>query len=328
MKLTNKFAIGCLVQWYEIEIIEEYLQSLKNALELVDNRENVIIDLYFYCGQKLEKIDKEQKTMPEIIRQWVDILDRLFDGYKIHNIINRDDEYYTISDYRREFNTKYCTEVDVLMWGESDALLPDRTFERLDNLHTNVKESTPKYVTFFGTCKMWDESWKVVEHTKFTDKPFIENDTESWWSLKYTMTIDEMNKINADVEDLDVRVLDRPKFNGCGLVISSDIIKSGVNIPQSAFFVHEDTAFMLMLHRVLGGIPQYVIKNILLVHNRKHPRKRLYVQGEKGIKPGDVGKGRHSHTWYTKANKMSEHNVYNMFNQTKLYTWEDAFDEV
>ena len=109
MKLTNKFAIGCLVQWYEIEIIEEYLQSLKNALELVDNRENVIIDLYFYCGQKLEKIDKEQKTMPEIIRQWVDILDRLFDGYKIHNIINRDDEYYTISDYRREFNTKYCT---------------------------------------------------------------------------------------------------------------------------------------------------------------------------------------------------------------------------
>ena len=56
-------------------------------MELVDNRENVIIDLYFYCGQKLEKIDKEQKTMPEIIRQWVEILDRLFYGYKIHNII-------------------------------------------------------------------------------------------------------------------------------------------------------------------------------------------------------------------------------------------------
>ena len=29
-KLKNKFAIGCLVQWYEIEIIEEYLQSLKS----------------------------------------------------------------------------------------------------------------------------------------------------------------------------------------------------------------------------------------------------------------------------------------------------------
>jgi hypothetical protein len=83
-----------------------------------------------------------------------------------------------------------------------------------------------------------------------------------------------------------------------------------------------------MLHRVLGGIPQYVIKNVLLVHNRKHARKRLYVKGEAGIKPGDVGKGRHSHTWYTNANKMSEHNVYNMFKQTKLYTWRDVFDEI
>ena len=49
MILKNKFAIGCLVQWYEIEIIEEYLQSLKNALDIIDNKENVIIDLYFYC---------------------------------------------------------------------------------------------------------------------------------------------------------------------------------------------------------------------------------------------------------------------------------------
>ena len=28
-KLNNKFAIGCLVQWYEIEIVEEYVKSVK-----------------------------------------------------------------------------------------------------------------------------------------------------------------------------------------------------------------------------------------------------------------------------------------------------------
>ena len=38
MKLKNKYAIGCLVQWYEIEIFEEYLESLKNALKDIDNR--------------------------------------------------------------------------------------------------------------------------------------------------------------------------------------------------------------------------------------------------------------------------------------------------
>ena len=51
------------------------------------------------------------------------------------------------------------------------------------------------------------------------------------------------------------------KFNGCGLVISSDVIKSGVNIPKSAFFIHEDTAFMHSLKRTFNGnIPQFIIK--------------------------------------------------------------------
>ena len=38
MKLNNKFAIGCLIQWYEIELIEEYLQSVKNAVDFVDDK--------------------------------------------------------------------------------------------------------------------------------------------------------------------------------------------------------------------------------------------------------------------------------------------------
>ena len=331
MNLNNKFAIGCLVQWYEIEIVEEYLQSLKNALDIIDNKENVIIDLYFYCGQKLEKIDKEQKTMPEIIRQYVDILNRLFDGYKMHSIINRDDVYYTISDYRRDFNNKYCDKVDVLMWGESDSLIPRQTFQILDNLHTSVKEKTPKYVSFFSTCKMWDESWKVLEHPEFTDKPFIDSstvDNKNWWSLRYNMSIDEMNSFNDKVEDLDIQVINQYKFNGCGLVISSDLVKSGVNIPKSAFFIHEDTAFMLQLQQMFGGqIPQFVIKNILLVHNRKHIKKRFYVDGESNVEAGDVSGGRLKHDWYKKASDMSHHNTYNMFNQSKIYTWEDVFND-
>ena len=119
------------------------------------------------------------------------------------------------------------------MWGETDSLIPTQTFEILDMLHNNnFNQNVYKYVSFFGTCKMWDESWKPIEHNDFTDKPFIEMDLKNWWSLRYTMNQDEMNKINEKVEELDVRVLDQFKFNGCGLVISSDVIKAGVNIPK------------------------------------------------------------------------------------------------
>ena len=332
IKLKNKFAIGCLVQWYEIELIEEYLQSVKNAVDILDNKDKVVIDLYFNCSEELEKVDEKQTNISDIKQKYHDILERLFGdfeygGYNLKLFTNEvSNSIYTIADYRRDFNVKYCTKVDILMWGESDSLIPRQTFEILDNLHEGVKEKTPKYVSFFGTCKMWDDSWLPVEHNEFTDKPFVDGDTENWWSLRYNMNIDEMNSFNDKVEKLDVRTINNYKFNGCGLVISSDLVKSGVNIPESSFFIHEDTAFMFQLQRLFqGSIPQYIIKNILLVHNRKHTKKRSYVKGE--LLSDDVSGGRLRHDWYKKASDMSHHNCYNMFNQSKTYNWEDVFND-
>ena len=59
MKINNTFAIGCIVQWYEIEIIEEYLESVKNAIDIIENKENVTIDLCFNMLQHFEKVDKD-----------------------------------------------------------------------------------------------------------------------------------------------------------------------------------------------------------------------------------------------------------------------------
>ena len=197
----------------------------------------------------------------------------------------------------------------------------------LDSLHQQVKDQTPKYLSFFGTCKMWDKSWEPLEHPDFTVKPFVSgpDNIDKWWSTWYTMTKDEMNKINDKTEDLDVRTLNHHKFNGCGLVISSEVIKAGVNIPKSVFFVHEDTAFMHMTNKVLGNIPQYIIKNILLVHNRKHPDKRVHVKGEDTNLPMQVR--RETNDWYITAHQMSESNCYNLFNPGyKSFTWKDVFD--
>ena len=314
--MKTKFAIGCLVQWYECDIIEEYVDSLNDAIEQYDGQ--VIVDFTVVMNQDLEKCISEEQ-MNKCIE-------------KIESICNFGNVRYTsdlhtIADYRRLFNTDYCDQVDVLIWGESDAILPKQMFTILDNLHQmSLQNNNPKYLAFFGTCKMWDNSWRPIEHNDFTDKPFIEGDSDNWWSLRYDMTKDEMNKINEKVDELDVRVVSPHKFNGCGLVISSEVIKSGVNIPKSVFFVHEDSAFMWMTNKVLGNIPQYVIKNILLVHNRKHMNKRNYVVGEESLDKKDPGQKRGAHAWYKKANKMCEQNYLNLFNPNfKSYTWEDVW---
>ena len=313
--MKTKFAIGCLVQWYECDIIEEYVESLKDSINNYDGE--VIVDFTIVTNEDLEKcISAEQKNK---------CIDKIGSILLDFDNVRHIQELHTIADYRRKFNERYCDKVDVLVWGESDAILPKPMFTVLDNLHkTSIQNNNPKYLTFFGMCKMWDESWKSLEHPDFTDKPFIENDYDNWWSLKYTMTKAEMDKINNKTENVDVKILHQHKFNGCGLVISSEVIRSGVNIPKSVFFVHEDSAFMWMTNKVLGNIPQYVIKNILLVHNRNHPKKRRYIKGER--KDGTMNEKRRSNDWYVKANKMCEQNYLNLFNpQFKSYTWEDVW---
>ena len=316
--MKTKFAIGCLVQWYEVDIIGEYVDSLKEAINAYDGE--VAVDFVIVMDQELEKTSLN-------FEDWINLrekIKRIIDSMGVYHL-EVISSLYTIADYRRDFNNNYCESVDVLMWGESDALIPKQTFNILDNLHQmSLQNNNPKYLAFFGTCKMWDQSWEILEHPDFTIKPHIDNDYDNWWSLKYTMTKEEMNKINEKTEDLEVLIAPQHKFNGCGLVISSEVIKAGVNIPKSVFFVHEDTAFMHMTNKVLGNIPQYIIKNILLVHNRNHPDKRKYIKGER--KDGTMNQKRRSNDWYVKANKMSEQNCYNIFNPNyKSFKWEDVW---
>ena len=323
IELKNKFAIGCLAQWYEVEVIGEYIDSIKQSLEQISNKDNVIVDLYVNLSQELEQLE-DNTSLDNIADRFYIIEKGLRNKGYVVNVEYKLESIYTIADYRRDFNKRYCEVTDVLMWGETDALIPKQTFEIKDNLHESVHQQTPKYVATFGICKMWDESWKVIEHTEFTDKPFIEDDYDNWWSLKYTMTLDEMNSFNDKVGELDVRVLNNFKFNGCGLIFSSDVVRCGVNIPESVFFVHEDTAFQNFMIALYGNtIPQYVIKNVLIVHNRNHPDKRMYVKGETGE---TMNMKRRSNDWYVKANQMSEHNAYNFMNQKKMFTWEDVYE--
>lgn len=313
--MKTKFAIGCLVQWYEVDIIEEYFSSLHEAVYAYEGE--VSVDILLTTNQKLEQCESEdamnycKRTIGEAGSKY---------GFTVYST----QDLVTIADYRRQFNQEYCEKVDVLIWGESDMIVPKEMFQVLDALH---QQAVPKYLATFAICKMWDESWKPLEHLEFTDKPFIEGDSSNWWSLRYTMTADEMDSFNSKIEYPEVVVLPQHKFNGCGLVISSEVIKSGVNIPPSVFFIHEDTAFMLMTRKVLGNIPQYHFRNILLVHNRKHPNKRKYVQGESNN--DYIDKKRKRFEWYNVANTACSMNNDNLFNLNyKSLTWDDVWSRI
>ena len=64
--MKTKFAIGCLVQWYEVEIVEEYISSLEAAIEILEKPESVVIDICWNLSQSLEKIDTDKRSLREI----------------------------------------------------------------------------------------------------------------------------------------------------------------------------------------------------------------------------------------------------------------------
>jgi len=318
----TKIAIGCLIQWYEYEIVDEYLQTLKLALDEYEGE--VLLDFHITTNEDLERSTDLSFPGRAAEAMLQDIV-RLFGNHSLtYDVSSR---LVTIADYRREFNSKFCERAEVLVWGETDMLVPRQTFNIIDMVHGQVTDNTPKYLLTFGINKMWDPSWEPVEHPKFTVKQHSDN-PEDWWSVRHVTTVDEMREINKEVEDLDVVTISPFKFNGCGLVISSEVVRAGANIPRSVFFVHEDTAFMNVLIKMFGSIPQYHIRNVYLPHNRKHPNKRTHIAGEEEMDKNDIGKLRKSHPWYVKANKFSEENCYNLFNPSyKSKTWEDVFDD-
>jgi len=149
------------------------------------------------------------------------------------------------------------------------------------------------------------------------------------YSISYTMSIEEMNDINDRADGAEILTLNAPKFDGSGLIISADLIKAGANIPLGIFgLAAEDTAFMYSCLQVLGNnYKQFIIKNILKVHNRQHPKKRRYAldmveeqESTQRIK-GD---------WYNKLRDMNKENLNIAFNnpQGKFLTYNDFIKEL
>lgn len=347
MKINNKYIIGTHTMFYEIEILPEFIDSLIQCSNEVENPENITYDFIFNISEYLEGVDTTQTTKDKLVSRFESEMVRLSNtGVNVrYNVYSDDSKLYSIADYRRDFNYHNCSDHDYLIWGETDSLFPKQLFDSLESIKNYANsQNIHRYTVWFAERKMWDASWAPLEHIDFENEKYIsikdfanEDDykkkiAESPHSIRYVMNLDEMNEINDRYDDLNVQILQYPKFNGCGLVMSSDFVKAGVNIPRGIFgVVAEDTAMMISAQQVMGkAYIQFVVKNILLVHNREHTRKRMYcvdkeTHSESGM--GDSyqhGKGK----WFDRILDMCKQNVNLLgYRQDRFFTIKDFENE-
>ena len=240
--------------------------------------------ILFSICRKNWKIDTDKITSKQIIAKFSNEVGRLISVHS--NVtwkINDGDDFYFHADYRRDLNYNYCKKVDYVMWGETDSLFPKEAFQVIETLARYTDDQNiHKYLLSFSDRKMWDASWDPLVHIDYQDHKFIDDENGHLHpkQAKSPMSIEEMNEINAKAEEFDFGMIKQPKISGACLVLSADLIKFGVNVP-SCLLYNDDEGLSIMSQKLLGqNFMQFVSRNVLHVHARRHPNKRMYVKGE------------------------------------------------
>ena len=325
IKLDKKYVIGTHIMWFEIEMYKDFIDGMVNLLQTVENKENVTIDLCLNLSQHLETIDRNQITESDIVSKFnkgIITLEEL--GYNVVSKVHTDEDgFYFHTDYRRDLNYHYCKKVDYVMWGETDSFFPKEAFEAIETLSKYTDEQNiHRYLLSFADRKMWDASWDALVHNDYVNHTFVDDDKQhlNLNQAKSPLPIDKMNEINAKAEDFDFTYINYPKISGACLVLSADLIKFGVNIPPCLLY-NDDEGLSIMSQKLLGqNYLQFVCKNLLHVHARRHPQKRLYVLDENN--PNSFGDKKNNN--FQKFLQLSKANIQNLINgNNKFYEYND-----
>ena len=169
---------------------------------------------------------------------------------------------------------------------------------------------------------MWDSSWDPTVHPKYINHIFEEgpNSHLNPNQAKSQMSIKDMNDINSKIEDFEFDYINYPKIDGSCFVLSSDLIKFGVNVPPCLIY-HDDHGVDIMARKLCGNnYIQFICKNLLKVHARRHPKKRLYVLNENN--PYSLGK---KIDIFEEFKKLSDSNIQILANNlpNKFYEYND-----
>ena len=330
INLKKKYVIGTHVMFFEIEMYKDFIDGMINLLETVENKKNVTIDLCLNLTQQIEKLDTNKITESEILDKFNDGVQRLKD-IGVENIVTDvigKDELYLHTDYRRDLNYNYCKKVDYVMWGETDSFFPREAFDAIETLSEYTdKQNIHRYLLSFADRKMWDASWDPLVHNDYINHIFVDDENQhlNENQAKSTLSIEKMNQINAKATEFDLTYINYPKISGACLVLSSDLIKFGVNIP-SCMIYNDDHGLSIMAQKLLGeNYLQFVCKNLLHIHARRHPKKRLYVKDEDNPNSFEDKKTDN----FSILKKMSNENLEGLINNNnKFHEYDDLNEEI
>jgi hypothetical protein len=269
----------------EIEMFERLMQQMKRALMYLDENDDVTLKVTLNLNPELTDWENSELKNGHFISRF----GILFNGIKNINEIILDTSCWGTTQQKRE---SYKLDYDQFIFCDTDILLHEHMLKHQLNVSYQLDGI---YIVSPSLAKWWDDSWDVLCHSDYLDKPYgysIDNKD----IIKNTYT-QEIKQINA-------RQIETIKF-GCGMhTLYSKSFWELVGIPESfGGYGPEDTYGMsaAQLAIKLG----YDIKQIVLdgVYITEDYIDRIPSFINK-IKPIDKKK-----EFYDKANSLGQEEV-------------------
>ena len=325
MTLNNKYTFGCLVQFYELEMLKEHVDSCLQMLHGIDNPGNVT---FWFVFSHQEHFEKSSNSFNVNVSKFDDQIGRLLAAKA--NVVctykGNGDDFYNIARFRRDLIYDWCERTDFIMFSETDSLWPNRTLQIIEYLWSTVKDTTPKFLLTFGYRLNWDESWSKLVHPYFDGVKYVDNDDFVLYneaSEKAYMSLDRMNEINegVQIDEIEIVPFVDPKADGSCLVMSADLAMSIGGMPHALLHCGEDEAIVRQCKMVMGSnMVQYHVRNQLRVHNRRHPFKRVNILSENNPRGFcDDRKG----SWWFELENASKYNLENIKKQVRFIRIDD-----
>jgi hypothetical protein len=234
----------------EIEMFERFMQQYKRALLYLDENDNITIKASLNLNPELTDWENS-KLSP---KYFIDRFLKLFDGINNINEIIIDNSLMGTTQQKRE---SIKLNYDQFIFVDADIVFPEQLLKYQLEASYILED---KYIIIPNLTKLWDNTWDILVHDEFQNKPY-----------NYYQTHNPLDTINQNINNVELLSIPTIKF-GCGMhTLYSKSFWDFIGIPESfGGYGPEDTFGMFAsLLAIQKGhkISEYLLKGIYITED-------------------------------------------------------------
>ena len=263
---------------FHIDMVEKTIMQLKRASNYANTKKYLCLDIVLDVSD--ENFEWNKCSIPK--QFFIDKFKYLekYCDFCLEVNFRIDDTLKSSGAHQRQILEENNGEYN-LIWLDPDIYFPVEIFYVLENIIPVIEKSKSTYMITPQVAKFWDPSWNIISNEKYVNS-----------SVKF----DDINVYEldtCDVENVELIKNYNHKFAGGWFNFHSKELTKLMKLPENIGIFHHIDMFQQEKFKILNkkgyDIPQYIIKNCVILEDRKYYHKNEFWTKYIPLKPGSSG---------------------------------------